>query len=189
MVIVHTVLFKPALKQLMGELNITEPLDFNYSLADCLNGNCQPEYLVIEMACLTSPASFTLERLRKKIPRCKIMLICAECMPDNIGAYVDENIALNEDETKINSKLQSFFSKIATSESGDNTLSEREKEVIKLVAIGKTNKEISDTLFISPHTVITHRKNITAKLGIKTIAGLVVYSVLNGLIDPDQVNR
>lgn len=61
-------------------------------------------------------------------------------------------------------------------------ISEREKDVLKLVAIGMTNKEIAEKLFISSHTVITHRKNITAKLGIKTIAGLTVYAVIHKLI-------
>lgn len=63
------------------------------------------------------------------------------------------------------------------------TLSEREVDVVKLVAIGKTNKEIADSLHISFHTVISHRKNITEKLGIKSISGITVYAILNNLID------
>lgn len=62
-------------------------------------------------------------------------------------------------------------------------LSEREKEVLKLVAQGYANKEIAALLFISVHTVISHRKNITEKLGIKSIPGLTVYAILNKLID------
>lgn len=187
--VLSTMLYKPALKQLLAELNISEPVDFRNSVADCLNGVCQPNYLIMELACLTPPVSYTLERVRKKNPRCKIMLFCGERLPEILESFVDESITTSDDEININSKFQSFFSGIVASSTGNSTLSEREKEVIKLVAIGKTNKEISDALFISPHTVITHRKNITTKLGIKTIAGLVVYAVLNGLIDPDQVNR
>ncbi len=67
-------------------------------------------------------------------------------------------------------------------------LSKREKEVLKLVALGMTNKEIAEKLFISLHTVITHRKNITSKLGIKTIAGLTVYAVLNQLITTEDIS-
>jgi DNA-binding CsgD family transcriptional regulator len=66
-------------------------------------------------------------------------------------------------------------------------LSERETEVLKLVALGYTNHEIADKLFISKHTVISHRKNITSKLGIKTVSGLTVYAVLNNLIPRDQI--
>jgi DNA-binding CsgD family transcriptional regulator len=68
-------------------------------------------------------------------------------------------------------------------------ISQREKEVLQLVAIGLTNKEIAEKLFISSHTVITHRKNISAKLGIKTIAGLTMYALINKLIIPEELNR
>ena len=63
------------------------------------------------------------------------------------------------------------------------SLSEREKEVLVLVAKGLLNKEIADRLNISVNTVITHRKNITRKTGIKTAPGLTVYAILGGLID------
>jgi DNA-binding NarL/FixJ family response regulator len=66
-------------------------------------------------------------------------------------------------------------------------LSERETEVLKQVALGYTNQQIADRLFISRHTVISHRKNITSKLGIKTVSGLTVYAVLNNLIPRDQI--
>ena len=64
-----------------------------------------------------------------------------------------------------------------------SSLTEREIDVVKLVALGKINKEIADELCISIHTVISHRKNITEKLGIKSISGLTVYAILNKLID------
>ena len=69
----------------------------------------------------------------------------------------------------------------------DGTLSEREKEVLVCVAEGLMNKEIADRLSISIHTVVSHRKNITQKTGIKTIAGLTVYALLNNLLDPRSV--
>lgn len=62
-------------------------------------------------------------------------------------------------------------------------LSDREKEILVLVAKGKMNKEIADILCISVFTVMTHRKNISKKLGINNIAGLAVYAVINGLVD------
>ena len=66
-------------------------------------------------------------------------------------------------------------------------LSSREQEVLKQVAMGYTNQEIADRLHISKHTVISHRKNLTSKLGIKTVSGLTVYAVLNNLIPKDQI--
>ncbi len=61
-------------------------------------------------------------------------------------------------------------------------LSAREKEILVCVANGMLNKEIADKFCISIYTVITHRKNITRKTGIKTVAGLTVYALLNHLI-------
>lgn len=62
-------------------------------------------------------------------------------------------------------------------------LSERERDVLVLVARGLTNKEIATKLHISPHTVISHRKNIVHKTGIRSVAGLAVYAVLNKLVE------
>ncbi len=72
-------------------------------------------------------------------------------------------------------------------ETDNNTLSERELSILKLVALGNTNNEIAERLFISTHTVMTHRKNITRKLGIKTVSGLTVYAILNQHIKMEEI--
>lgn len=66
-------------------------------------------------------------------------------------------------------------------------LSAREKEILVSVARGMLNKEIADQYNISIYTVISHRKNITRKTGIKTVAGLTVYALLNNLIDMNSI--
>ena len=60
--------------------------------------------------------------------------------------------------------------------------------VLVLVAKGMANKEIADRLNISIHTVMSHRKNIAHKTGIKSVAGLTVYALLNNLLDASDVN-
>ena len=65
-----------------------------------------------------------------------------------------------------------------------NALSMREIDVLRLVASGLSNKEIADALCISVNTVLTHRKNISAKLGIKSVSGLSLYAMMNGIIHP-----
>lgn len=67
------------------------------------------------------------------------------------------------------------------------TLSAREIEVLVLVTKGYINKEIADKLNIGLTTVISHRKNITEKLGIKSVSGLAIYAVMNGYIDADSI--
>ena len=67
-------------------------------------------------------------------------------------------------------------------------LTSRELEVLQLVACGFLNKQIAYKLSISQHTVISHRKNVTRKLQIKTVAGLTIYALLNGLISSKNIN-
>lgn len=67
-------------------------------------------------------------------------------------------------------------------DNGD-ALSEREKEVIIALVQGMSNKEIADHLSISPNTVMTHRRNIAAKLQIHSPAGLTIYAIVNNLVD------
>lgn len=65
-------------------------------------------------------------------------------------------------------------------------ISKRENEIITLIAEGNTNTEIADLLFLSSHTVNTHRKNIMAKLGVKNTAGIVMYAVKTNLTSPNK---
>ena len=67
----------------------------------------------------------------------------------------------------------------------DRTLTEREVEVLALVVKGMINKEIADALNISTTTVITHRKNIQEKLGIKSVSALTIYAVMHGIVSMD----
>jgi DNA-binding CsgD family transcriptional regulator len=66
-------------------------------------------------------------------------------------------------------------------------LSNREIEVLVLVVKGLINKEIADRLNIGVTTVITHRRNITDKLNIKSVSGLTIYAVTHGLVDIDKL--
>ena len=66
-------------------------------------------------------------------------------------------------------------------------LSDREKDVLICLSKGLKNNEIADQLNISVHTVITHRKNIVRKTGIKSVAALTVYAILNNLIEEKDI--
>lgn len=98
-------------------------------------------------------------------------------------------ITLFDDATKIKEKLLRMTMSEESEEnpSENEELSEREKEILICVAKGLMNKEIASTLSISIHTVISHRKNIIKKIGIKSVSGLTVYALLNNLIDQRDV--
>lgn len=84
--------------------------------------------------------------------------------------------------------MSSMLSKknVANSQGIDQKLSEREIEIIRLIADGLTNIEIGEQLFISPRTVDSHRRNLLQKTGAKNSAGLVKYAALKGLIGPSE---
>jgi DNA-binding NarL/FixJ family response regulator len=65
-------------------------------------------------------------------------------------------------------------------------LSDRELEIVTLIAEGLTNAQIAEQLFLSTHTINTHRKNIMSKLGVKNTAGIVMYAVKTSLISPNK---
>lgn len=105
---------------------------------------------------------------------------------DESAKNYDETISIYDTPAGLISKLRNSLTHSSGKQTADNReeLSAREKEILVCVAQGMLNKEIADRYHISIYTVITHRKNITRKTGIKTVAGLTVYALLNNLIDP-----
>lgn len=73
--------------------------------------------------------------------------------------------------------------------SDSQTLTPREKEIIICVVKGMTNKEIAGRLYLSTHTVITHRRNITKKLQIHSSSGLTIYAIMNKLVELDEIKQ
>lgn len=112
------------------------------------------------------------------------------CVREEVLRQYDETISIFDDAHTITRKLASAFEQFGENEHATAEkyeLSSREKEILVSVARGLMNKEIADRHNISIHTVITHRKNITRKTGIKTVAGLTIYAILNGMIDMSDV--
>lgn len=102
----------------------------------------------------------------------------------------DGSIDIYDDYGKISKKIKKALSlkqKTADNDADDAGLSTREKEILVAVAQGFTNKEIADKHFISIHTVISHRKNITRKTGIKTVSGLTIYAMINNLLAQEDL--
>lgn len=101
-------------------------------------------------------------------------------------------IHIYDDRHKIVRKLRRALEERAretetTTTSESYELTDRESEILISIAKGMTNKEIADLHHISVHTVISHRKNISRKTGIKTVSGLTVYALLNNLLDQSEI--
>lgn len=93
------------------------------------------------------------------------------------GTYFSEGIE----------KIASFDKEKALKETcKELNISDRELEIITLIAEGFINKEIADRLFLSPHTVNTHRKNIMSKLGVNNTSGIVLFAVKEHLVSPKE---
>jgi DNA-binding CsgD family transcriptional regulator len=104
----------------------------------------------------------------------------------------DEIININDPQTKIIASVQKLSGPAIVpgkQHPQQESLSERETDVLKLLVSGNANKEIADKLNISTHTVISHRKNISQKTGIKSLSGLTIYAVVKNIITIDSYNE
>ena len=110
---------------------------------------------------------------------------------DADSVYSNQTINLFDTPTlicyKVNEILKSFLSE--QTKDTDTELTRREIEVLQLVTKGHSNKEIADQLFVSIHTIISHRKNISEKTGIKSASGLTMYAILKKIIDMNEINQ
>lgn len=155
-------------------------------LQNCMQGH-QPDILVINPS---FGGWFNVEEFRTHYPqastRC-VSLLCSVTDANLLKGY-DESIALYDDMETLNKKLVQLMN-ITQDEidSEQETLSQREKEIICCVVRGMTNKETAEKLFLSIHTVITHRRNIARKLQIHSPAGLTIYAIVNKLVELSEV--
>ncbi len=103
---------------------------------------------------------------------------------------VQNSIHLSEEKEIITGKIKRLMDLHASllSPSGSSELTQREKTIVRQVSLGLTNKQIAEELFLSTHTVTTHRKNISSKLGIKSVSGLTVYAIVNNIITIEEVS-
>lgn len=157
------------LKSILQEHFGIEPKCYN-----CAPENCNDIYDLI----ITDATSFS-ENLDYMIPRKKKCIFIRETSNQSKDS-ISEN---NKIENIINDigNIIDAFKKNAPEEKDE--LSTREIEVLKLIANGHTNKEMADNLNISINTILTHRKNITSKLGIRSVSGLTFYAMMHGYVN------
>lgn len=138
---------------------------------------------------LVDPAVFGLlhrSAVRVTFPalqRVTLVAMCHALYDEEALREFDGVINIYDTSSQVIKKLQAAVEQNASTPQTENSeLSEREREMLVSIARGMTNKEIADKYNLSIHTVISHRKNISRKTGIKTIAGLTVYALLNNII-------
>lgn len=168
------------------------------------------DVLILDISMPKKDGIETLKEFNKKQSACKVIILSSyddlkiikEVMKLGAKAYLTKNCAGENIIEAVEAVYhgQEYFSdavrekifhtfmdnpKLNQNATIENPLlSPREIEIITLIALEYSGKEISEKLFISSHTVETHRKNIMKKLNIKSTIGLVKYALKNNLINP-----
>jgi DNA-binding CsgD family transcriptional regulator len=182
-------IYRLGIKTIISVLGIEPELHESENFEDLvqlLKQKKQLNFIIIHDDVFPRPKRIHFERLRSASPDHRILILGDKIQNEYKGA----DFILNDyKRLEVIQKLEEFFSNpesYSDAFAGKTILSNRETDVLKKVALGYSNKEIAEGLHISINTVITHRKNITEKLGIKTIAGLTVYAMMNRLISPEH---
>lgn len=151
----------------------------------------RPDILVINPSI---PGHFTAPHL-KEMTGCtemKMLALVYTAVDQSLLRNYDDHISIFDSADELKLKLERLHAKPADSD-GENdeqqTLSAREKEIVVCVVKGMTNREIADRLFLSTHTVITHRRNIARKLQVHSASALTVYAIVNKLVELKDINN
>jgi DNA-binding NarL/FixJ family response regulator len=181
-------LVRKGLSTILNELKAVTQIEEISNIEDLKNGvtSLLPHLVLINTTFSSIPEADQV--LKKHAVEAKIISIFNTPLPDDgnenvLSVFDSKSVLLN----KLRNQVKSIQLTSLQQENSEE-LSEREKDVLQKIALGKTNKEIANELFISTHTVISHRKNITRKLGIKTVSGLTVYAILNQIISMDDIS-
>ena len=145
-----------------------------------------PDILIVNPAVL---GLFPLQQLKKETgnPDMKCIALQLSVMGAGVLKNYDDSITIYDSADVITDKISKLINAPEDNDKRHESLSTREKDVIACVVQGMTNKQIADKLCISAHTVITHRRNISSKLGIHTPAGLTIYAIVNKLVELDEI--
>lgn len=179
------------LRKLPGmQLSVVEILDIA-SLLDSLRIH-KPDVLI---ACPQLLLHHSFHHLREESSHAemKILALLTALCPTHLLRMFDDQISLYDTAEQIREKLERLVKtqEDDSEESGDEqqSLSAREKEIVICVVKGMTNREIADKLFLSTHTVITHRRNIARKLQIHSPSGLTIYAIVNKLVELKDIKQ
>lgn len=165
-------------------------VDSNERLYEAIRLN-KPDILIINPSMISG---YTLHQLREETGNLsmKCIALLYNLTDKNQLRYYDEQITIYDTLDELKQKLEQFSQKEEEDSKEDDeqqTLSVREKEIVVCVVKGMTNREIADRLYLSAHTVITHRRNIARKLQIHSASGLTVYAIVNKLVELSDIGK
>ena len=120
-------------------------------------------------------------------PEIKIFALEISRLNRTTLSLYDDHMHVTDDLEEIKKKIMSVVKINKDIEEEKESLSIREKEIISYVVRGHTNQEIADKLFLSVHTVMTHRRNIAKKLQIHSATGLTIYAIVNKIVDLSEI--
>ena len=166
----------------MAKFDVVARLDSPEHLSEKITAT-DANLLILDPMLLGFHSKDFLSQLGKEHPNMVIIALVSSYLDHSMLTPFGGVIEINDTKSKVISKMNEFAQSEATKNTDDVELSKRETDVLVAVAKGMMNKEIADQMNISIHTVISHRKNITRKTGIKSVSGLTVYALLNNLID------
>ena len=147
-----------------------------------------PDMLIVNPIMLGYTNNNAFKQINHISPDCICIALVTTFVDKSLLRYFKEIIELSDNKQKVNNKIFNLLNNDDAASQNDSVdLSNRETDVLICVAKGMTNKDISDMLNISVHTVITHRKNIVRKTGIKSVSGLTVYALLNNLVEESEI--
>lgn len=162
------------------------------SLFDSLRMH-KPDVLIVNPAL---PGYFTLQHLKEEsgCAEMKCIALLYSVSDSVLLRSYDEQINIYDSPDEIKHKLERLNAEVLPDDEpeGDDeqqSLSSREKEIVVCVVKGMTNWEIADRLFLSTHTVITHRRNIARKLQIHSASGLTIYAIVNKLVELGDIKQ
>lgn len=147
------------------------------------------DIIIVNTAVFGFHKNLSIKSIFKDCTHASIIAFVSQYSDSQFLKQFDDIIDIYDDAQTISAKIRHIIEQdtIDITETDTTELSEREQEVLIAVVKGLINKEIASTLNISIHTVMSHRKNIIRKTGIKSISGLTVYALFNNLIKQEDV--
>jgi len=170
----------------MAQFDVVSRIDNPEHLSEKITAS-DANLLIIDPTLLGFHNRDFLSQLVKEHPHVILIALATSYLDHAMLTPYSGVIEIHDTRAKIISKMNEFAQSETTKSTDDVELSKRETDVLVAVAKGMMNKEIADQMNISIHTVISHRKNITRKTGIKSVSGLTVYALLNNLIDENEL--